>query len=101
VVHVKKLIRRHNKTGELKIRLMLNHLTILYNVFNPPMACTRMLALRLRDHLPQLKPMLLFLNYWPDEIKLIDGETIVGSNVPLDDQIVAALRSEFRGQLTT
>jgi hypothetical protein len=97
IIHLKKLLRRYKKNGEIKTRLMLNHLTLFYNVFLPPLATTRMLALKLDEYMEQVKPLLLSLGYWPDTIPRIAGRTIIGSDVALDPAIVAALRAEFSG----
>jgi hypothetical protein len=71
----------------------LNHLVVLYNVFEHQ-ALTRMLAFRLYDHLHQLKPFLMLLNYWPDKIENIgsDNETFISTNVMMDMRIVEILR---------
>ena len=58
--YVKRLFRRFQKDGDLKERLILNHLIIIYNVFGVP-AATRLLFYYLRpvDH-SLLKTFLLF-----------------------------------------
>ena len=40
--YIKRLIRRYSQNGELKERLILNHLVILYNTFDND-TCTRLL----------------------------------------------------------
>ena len=34
IKYIKRLFRRYSETGELKERLILNHLIVLYNVFD-------------------------------------------------------------------
>jgi hypothetical protein len=61
IKYVKRLLRRYTNTGELKTHLLLNHLTILFNVFND--AAVPLLFYNLeRDLWPSLKSFLLFLN---------------------------------------
>ena len=100
IKYLKKLFRKYHETKddkkELKTRLILNHLIVLYNVFSPPQACTRMLAYKLYDHLTYLKPFLIILGYWPDRIDGIGqkGETIIGTDVAMDQFIIDSLRAE-------
>lgn len=80
--------------GEIKPRLVLNHLTVLYNVFNPPMACTIMLTFKLEEYLEYLKPFLLQLSYWPERIEL-NGKIIIGNEVNQDEVISKLLQKEI------
>lgn len=91
IKYIGKLFKRYKETGNLKERLILNHLIILYNVFHPP-ACTKMLCLKLNDYLPYLKPFLAFLNYWPDKIENVDNITIIGSYIHCDKEIINRLK---------
>ena len=65
--YIKKLMVKYKESNSLKERLILNHIILLYNVFDAS-ACTRMLALKLYNHLDVLKPFLLMLNFWPERI---------------------------------
>lgn len=89
--YLKRLFRKYKQTGELKDRLILNHLVVLYNVFLPE-AATRMLCLKLSDELDMVKPFLLLLGYWPDKIISVNGVTISDSDIPLDSNIIRILR---------
>ena len=73
--YLKKLFRRFKVNGELKERLILNHLILLYNVFNVESA-TRILFYKIdeRDY-DILKTFLIYLNYMPQKIKGINGKT--------------------------
>jgi hypothetical protein len=90
---VLKMFRRYEKDKILNERLILNHLILLYNVFRHD-AMTRMLVLKFRDHLHILKPFLILLNYWPEKITNvgIPGATLMGSDVPMDMEVVNILR---------
>lgn len=82
--YLKRLFNKYQESGELKERLILNHIIILYNVFGVVPA-TRMLFFRLGDHYEYLKPVLEFLGYLPNVVanigitnKTIDCSVIVG-----------------------
>jgi len=93
IKNIRRLIGRYEKHGELKERLILNHLMVLYNVFEHK-AMTRMLAFRLYEFLPILKPFLLLLNYWPEKITDIGStcETIRSNDIIMDMRVVEILR---------
>ena len=99
--YVKRLFRRFQKDGELKERLILNHLTIIYNVFDVVPA-TRLLFYYLRpvDH-PLLKTFLLFLNFMPERIVGVRGRTIISSDIPLDLAAASVLRNTRSCLLST
>jgi hypothetical protein len=90
---VRRLFSRFKRRGDLKERIIINNLTILYNVFEHR-ALTRMLAFRLHEYLPILKPFLMLLNYWPDRIENIgDGSaTIISSDIMMDMRVIEVLR---------
>ena len=61
IKYIKRLLKRYKNTGELKVHLILNHLTVLFNVFND--AAVPLLFYNLEEDLwPYLKSFLLFLN---------------------------------------
>lgn len=93
IKNLRRLFGRYEKHGELKERLILNHLMVLYNVFEHR-ALTRMLVFKLYDHLHILKPFLMLLNYWPERVENIgpENETIMSSDVIMDMRIVDVLR---------
>lgn len=68
IKYIKRLLIRFKKGGELKERLILNHVIILQNVFGAE-ACCRILFFKLgRDLHPQIKSFLEYLNYLPQSI---------------------------------
>ena len=89
--YLNRLFGKYKESGEIKERLILNHIIILYNVFGD--FTTRMLFYRLREYYSSLKPFLILLNRMPEEIYNI-GETkvIYSSDIPLDEHIVNILR---------
>ena len=59
--YIKRLLKRYKNSGELKVHLILNHLIILFNVFND--ATVPLLFYNLEEELwPSIKSFLLFLN---------------------------------------
>jgi hypothetical protein len=84
IKYVKRLINRYKDTGELKERLILNHIIILSNVFGVEPA-VRMLFYKLDvgDYMI-LKTFLLFLNFMPKYINGIRGKYINSSDIGID-----------------
>ena len=77
IKHIKRLLKRYKNTGELKIHLILNHLTVLFNVFNE--AAVPLLFYNLEEDLwPYLKSFLIFLNrvseYPKSQLSLIEED---------------------------
>jgi hypothetical protein len=65
IKYIKRLLKRYKNTGELKTHLILNHLTVLFNVFND--ATVPLLFYNLeKDLLPPIKSFLIFLNRLPE-----------------------------------
>ena len=87
--HLKRLFKRYENDGELKTRLILNHITILYNCFGP--ATTNILFYKLKMYHSYLKPFVVFLSYMPEIIEYEDVR-LNSSDIPLDDYIVKELR---------
>jgi hypothetical protein len=90
--YIKRLFKKYRETDELKERLILNHLLVLYNMFEAR-GMTRILFLKLEEHLDYLKPFLMFLNYYPVELGLIKGKRVLDNEIPLDDGIIKILRT--------
>ena len=84
IKYVKRLIKRYKTNGELKERLILNHIIILSNVFGTRNA-VRMLFFRLDEQDYQiLKTFLIFLGYMPDMIMGIKGKNINSHDISVD-----------------
>jgi hypothetical protein len=60
--YVKRLFRKYKITGELKVRLILNHIIILSNVFGNEAAATLLLYKVEREYWSLLKTFLFYLN---------------------------------------
>jgi len=93
IKYIKRLFNVYKNNGQLKERLILNHLIIFYNVFTVH-AGTRILFYKIeKDFWPMLKTFLIYLDRMPDKIESIRGEVILASNIQLDDGIISRLRS--------
>lgn len=92
IKYIKKLITRYTEKGELKERLILNHIIILNNVFGPEVLC-KILYLKLKPQMKYIKPFLIFLNLLPEKIYNVEKENIIDTNdIPMDTNIVNILR---------
>jgi hypothetical protein len=90
IVYLKRLFKKYQRTGELRERLILNHLITFYNVFGIP-AGNRMLFYKMdKDLLSYLKTFLVYLQYLPENTKELEGIDIV--EISLDLSIVEKLR---------
>lgn len=90
--YIKKLITRYTEYGELKERLILNHIIVLNNCFGPEVLC-RILYLKLRPQMKYIKPFLVLLNIMPERMYNIDDEKIIDTDlIEMDQIIVAKLR---------
>lgn len=90
--YIKRLFTKYQETGEIKERLVLNHLIALYNLFGA-VPTTRMLFFKLDGNWELLKPFLVYLGYMPERLYEIGQHTvIIDSNISLDDEIVKRLR---------
>ena len=93
IKYIKRLFNIYLNDGQLKERLILNHLIVFYNVF-PIQAGTRILFYKIEEQFwPMLKTFLIFLDRMPDKIESIRGKTILATDIKLDDGIVTRLRT--------
>lgn len=85
IKYIKRLFGRYHSSGELKERLILNHIIVFYNVFNIE-AATKMLFYKMDDRFkPLLKTFLVYLNYLPN-----DSEDYI--KIPMDTKVIEILR---------
>ena len=81
-LYLKKLLSRYKNNGELRERLILNHIIVLYNIFGE--SATDMLLFKIdEEHKPALATFLVYLNRLPEEQL---------GNIALDPLIIEALR---------
>jgi len=61
--YLKRLFRKYKITGEIKIRLVKNHIIVLQNVFGADVAMTLLLFKIDKEHWPLLKTVTNYLGY--------------------------------------
>ena len=88
--YIKRLFNKYLETGELKERLILNHILVLTNVFSPEVA-VKLLFIRLDEYLHLLKPFLVLLNILPERIE-INNDVCHTVDILMDEVIVERLR---------
>ena len=70
--YLKRLFRKYSITGKIKVRLAVNHIIILQNVFGVEAACTLMLYKVDKQYWSYLKTILVYLGYlYPHELNNI------------------------------
>ena len=89
--YIKRLVKRYEVYGELRERLILNHLVIMYNVFEGK-DCTRMIFYKLRQSLPIIVPFLLLLKRLPKELYDQDNKLVYTSDIAMDQEVIRKLR---------
>lgn len=87
--YLKRLFRRYDEDKDLKIRLILNHIIVLYNCFGN--SATNMLFYKLKEYHKYLKPFIVFLNYMPETIEY-ENVIIYDSDIDMDIKIIEELR---------
>ena len=89
--YLRKLFSRYRQDGDLKERLILNHLIVIFNVFGPQ--ATNMLFMRLHEYHEYLKPFVLYLNYMPE--LLVYDDMIVNADSINGDMFIATRLREI------
>lgn len=87
--YLRKLFSRYRSDSDLKERLILNHLIVIYNVFGLP--ATNMLFMRLYEYHEYLKPFVEYLNYMPQVI-VYEDVTLNKDSIDSDPVIEERLR---------
>ena len=87
--YLRKLFGRYRQDNDLKERLILNHLIIIYNVFGPE--ATNMLFMKLHEFHDCLKPFVEYLNFMPEVIQYEDV-TLGKNNIISDNSISEKLK---------
>ena len=87
--YLRKLFSRYRQDEDLKERLILNHLIVIFNVFGPQ--ATNMLFMRLHEYHEYLKPFVLYLNYMP-ELLVYDDMMVNADSIDGDLIIETRLR---------
>ena len=93
IKYIKRLFRKYKDTGDLKERLILNHIIVLGNVFGPE-AVSRILFYKIdEEDYPLLKSFLTYLNLMPKLIRGIRGKDYLNSSLTMDFFVAKRLRA--------
>jgi len=97
VKYIRRLLHRYTRTGDISVRLLLNHIIGIYNVFHPP-AIARLLFFRTNPEAwSALKTILEYLNLMPDVIDPVDGCLILNTNIKRDDVLWDIIQNVVEG----
>lgn len=93
IKYVKRLFNKYNRGGEIKIRLILNHIIAFYNVFEKRDA-TRILFFKMEEeYWSLLKTFLLYLSYMPEIVHGVNGRNIMSDNININVSIYRELEN--------
>lgn len=87
--YLRKLFGRYKQTGELKERLILNHLIVLFNCFGTE--ATNILFMKLEEYHDCLKPFVEYLNFMPNYVEY-NNSIIKNSSIKSDEAIIKVLK---------
>ena len=94
IKYVKRLFIKYYNSKDIKERLIINHLIIIYNVFGANSA-TRILFYKIDGKYHYiLKTFLIFLNQMPKYVMGIRGKNIRSSDIPVDLNLADILRKQ-------
>ena len=86
--YLKRLFRKYKATKNIKIRLVLNHVIVVSNVFGVEAACTLLLYKVEKMYWSYLKSVLVYLDYlYPHEL----------NDIKTDKNIDILLKEELNG----
>jgi hypothetical protein len=92
IKYIKKLVTRYIENGDLKERLILNHIIILYNCFGAEVCC-RLLYFKLKHQMRYIKPFLILLNIMPKQLYNVGEDIVIDTDlIDMDPFIVSKLR---------
>ena len=94
IKYVKRLFIKYHNDKDIKERLVINHLIVLYNVFGAN-AATRILFYKINEkYYSILKTFLLFLNFMTKLVMGIRGKNIRTSDIQVNLQLAEILRKQ-------
>ena len=92
--YVKRLLRKYRQTGDIKERLILNHVIILSNVFGVEPTVNMLFFKVDQEDYPLLKTILIFLKYMPNQLTVSFNKYHVRQEeIPVDLGIANRLRT--------
>jgi hypothetical protein len=92
IKYIKKLLTRYVESGDLRERLILNHIIVLNNCFGAEILC-KILYLKLKPQMKHIKPFLILINSLPEKIYNVADESVIETDlIEIDHEIVKKLR---------
>lgn len=92
IKYTKRLLQKYRLSKDLRERLILNHIILVYNVFETE-ACTRILFFKMKpEDYSALKTFLVYLRYMPEIVKGVDGKNIISDDIKIDPYIEKVLK---------
>ena len=92
VKYIRRLLNRYQATGEIKHRLVLNHIIVLTNVFGVEGAVRILFAKMPSYQWDIVKTFLVYLAFMPKTVRGIHGMDILESNITINADIAEKLR---------
>lgn len=93
IKYVKRLFNKYNRGGEIKTRLVLNHIIAFYNVFEKRSA-TRILFFKMEEkYWSLLKTFLSYLSYMPEIVHGVNGRNIMSEEININIDIFKELEN--------
>jgi len=92
VKYIRRLLNRYQSTGEIKERLVLNHIIVLTNVFGIEGAVRILFAKMPSYQWDIVKTFLVYLAFMPKIVRGIHGMDILESNIKINADIAEKLR---------
>lgn len=92
IKYIRRLLHRYVRTGDVPVRLLLNHIIAINNVFHPSSIAKLLFFRTERTAWSALKTILEYLNLMPDEILFVDGVSILNTDIPRDMVLWAMLK---------
>jgi len=91
--YIKRLFNHYQKTGEIKERLVINHMVVIFNMW--PIGAIPMLFVKLRGYEGILKTFLVYMDRMPPIIKGIgiDNRNINSKEINIDNNIMKLLEN--------
>ena len=100
IKYIKKLVTRFNETGELRERLILNHIITLANCFGQYTA--KILFLKTEKQYSFVKPFLVMINRLPETIHNVGEHKVIHTDsITMSVDIIKALREINNGKQST
>lgn len=99
--YIRRLLHRYVKTNDVSVRLLLNHLVGVYNVFTPDTVARLLFYRTDPEAWSALKTVLEYTNLMPAEIPPVEGVTILNTSIPRDTVLWGLLTETVEGHATT